>query len=247
MDDKLSLLIDQVIIDILSDKVVEYLNQATTVVSSTATRYLVVLTGDSIPNIEQIIEKLSCLSDVVHLDVLLSHSAEKFLHQKGIDLIIQLVNVELLDCSPKSLNDYTGLIFPELSINSLAKGSMQIADNLATCLMQQAFLLKKPLLITIDYLDNTMAQKNGYQQKIVASISILLTFGIKILKLDSLANGIYLSKLMRATNILSHELITQADIRLHDPQYPLYLSKKSLVTPLAKDLIHQKNIQIIRQ
>lgn len=247
MDDKLSLLIDQVIIDILSDKVVEYLNQATTVVSSTATRYLVVLTGDSIPNIEQIIEKLSCLSDVVHLDVLLSYSAEKFLHQKGIDLITQLVNVELLDCSPKSLNDYTGLIFPELSINSLAKGSMQIADNLATCLMQQAFLLKKPLLITIDYLDNTMAQKNGYQQKIVASISILLTFGIKILKLDSLANGIYLSKLMRATNILSHELITQADIRLHDPQYPLYLSKKSLVTPLAKDLIHQKNIQIIRQ
>ncbi|MGR6979979.1 hypothetical protein ACUHGC_00770 [Testudinibacter sp. P27/CKL/0425] len=43
------------------------------------------------------------------------------------------------------------------------------------------------------------------------------------------------------------KLITQADIRLHCADIPLYIHEKTLITPLARDLIRQKGIRLIRQ
>ena len=79
---------------------------------------------------------------------------------------------------------------PELSLNSLAKSTLNIADNLVTELIQHALFKAKKVVATIDYVQQNSDINSSYQRTIQQQIARLASYNVDIISLGEVANTI---------------------------------------------------------
>ena len=263
----LSEIINKVIVDLISDAIIELMKQRNTMPK----KVVVAFSGHAGLCYSSVFEQLRLLPDSTSVYLLFSHSATEDLSRQNIPVVSSLKNVQVvssLTALHEQISDYDLLFLPELSLNSLAKSTLNIADNLVTELIQHALFKAKKVVATIDYVQQNSDINSSYQRTIQQQIARLASYNVDIISIGEVANTINTfcsveinsdkqtqrADMARQLNCQSYtssqttgKVISYSHIRCHDPQQPLYLNSDTLVTPLAMDIIKQKNIRIIKR
>lgn len=262
----LSELINKVIVDLVSDAVLNIVNQQLALPQS----IVVVFSGQAGLCYASVLQQLLSLPKNQTINIFFSNSALQHLSKQKILISAPTKNIHFFhDTNENFTQDlpYDLLLLPELSLNSLAKSVNHIADNLPAKWIQQALLDNKRIVVTFDYLTQHHHLNPTYQHDIDAQISKLIAYNIELAsitdittkikacyaetknlpvktqKKDSTTHGNNRLNFARQTK---NRLIASSQVRCHNAQTPLYLGYDTLVTPLAMDIIRQKNIPIIK-
>lgn len=262
----LSELINKVIVDLVSDAVLNLVNQQLALPQS----IVVVFSGQAGRCYASVLQQLLSLPKNLTINIFFSNSALQHLSTQKISISAHTENIHFFhNTNANIIQDlpYDVLLLPELSLNSLAKSVNHIADNLPAKWIQRALLDNKRIVVTFDYLTQHHHPDPTYQHDIDAQISKLIAYNIELASItdittkikacyaetknlpvktqekDSTTHGHHRLNFARQTK---NRLITSSQVRCHHAQTPLYLGDDTLVTPLAMDIIRQKNIPIIK-
>lgn len=262
----LSELINKVIVDLISDAVLNIVNQQLKRPQSIA----IVFSGQAGHCYASILQQLLSLPKNLTINIFFSNSAQQHLSTQKISISAHTENIHFFhDTNENIIQDlpYDLLLLPELSLNSLAKSVNHIADNLPAKWIQQALLDNKRIVVTFDYLAQHHHLNPTYQHDIDALISKLIAYNIELANITDITTKIKAcyaetknltvkTQKKDSTTLSNHRLIfarqaknrliSSSQVRCHDAQTPLYLGYDTLVTPLAMDMIRQKNIPIIK-
>lgn len=262
----LSDLINKVIVDLVSDAVLKLINQRT----SSPQSILVVFSGNAGLCYVSVLEQLALLPDDIAIHVLFSHSAWQNLSCQHIPLVAPLKNIHIIHSWDEGNNqqlNYDMLLLPELSLNSLAKSTNHIADNLVTTFIQEALLANKHIMVTFDYFYQQGSGVAAYRCSIEQQIAKLVSYEVEVMAIMEIVDRInaYRAQVVntamktmvkgyaqpvKSVSGNGHQprskVISSSQVRCHNPQSPLFLNNDTLVTPLAMDIIRQRNIRIIK-
>lgn len=267
-NDELSALINKVIIDVISDAVIDLMNQRTILPKN----IVVVFSGNATLCYSSVMEQLSLLPNNISCSLLFSHTALAHFSRQHLPLISPLTNVQIINTSNYSdseILNYDLIVLPELSLNSLAKSVNNIADNLVTEFVQHALLNNKKIIATFDYFYQQHNLPISYRHGIEQQLAKLISYNVQVIKMTEIASKINtewslninpyakteeksnVEQINYGASVSSQQhvskVISSSYVRCHDPVKPLYLFKDALVTPLAMDIIKQKNIRIIKE
>lgn len=269
----LSDLIDKAIIDLLSDKILALIgdiNPAPKQMQSFVNpiKMTVIFTGELSDFYPIILDQLALLPNSYSIYLLFSQSAQQSIKNKKLVIHSPSSNIHVINQCHYD-DKYIGsdfLLLPELSLNSLAKSSVNIADNIATEYIQYALMNGKKIIATFDYFYEKKNITMHYQQFIQHQIDKLINFNVNIITVSQISTvfecqgvksdltdkaRVSIQEIVNSTSINSSKksknVISSTDIRRHNPKTPLYLFAESLVTPLAMDMIKQRNIRIIKE
>ena len=172
-----------------------------------------------------------------------------------------------------ALRDARGVLVPLLSVNTLSKLSLLIADNLATNLILHAFFLGKPVAVGSDGVDpgpDSGRKELGFryatpalEQAIRSRLKTLESYGCRVTRTSELRNVV--NNLLPVDKRTKNEpsdvkdgsarsqirhrkkTVTAADV-VHAQSLgaDLILPPGALITPLARDLASQHHVSIIR-
>ncbi len=224
----LTVMISQIVDDILEKK-----RQRSKVIR-------VILTGNEQ---ESLLDTLNCIKALYRsgygIAVTLSHSANNSVIKSVFLRWQQEGDIEFSMDSylPDELSDdYYGLFFPAISMNSLTKLALCIRDNLATSWAFHALLNRKPITATLNH---------EYQTMVVNAASPLIEqFSIYLNKAEDY--GVHFIGKPNVPSLANHSLITLKDVKLLPAHKPLIIEKNTIITPSAKDEIARRRIFIER-
>ena len=214
-------------------------------VSSEKGRALIVFTGSSF-QVDQAISRIFDLKESGY-DVALGFS---FMGQKLIDTkrIINCLNpLEVLGEEDifrinTISSDYSLLVMPNITINTLSKVGSGMIDSFASNILWTFLYKKKEVLIDFNSVRNYLGEKPGCKE-----IEDMIEDKIsKILKMGALElEEIKVDKEMEpAASSLSKDLITEKDIVKYKNK-KLIVNNKTIISPLARDKARELNIEIV--
>ena len=214
-------------------------------VSSEKERALIVFTGSSF-QVDQAISRIFDLKESGY-DVALGFS---FMGQKLIDTkrIINCLNpLEVLGEEDifrinTISSDYSLLVMPNITINTLSKVCSGMIDSFASNILWTFLYKKKEVLIDFNSVRNYLGEKPGCKE-----IEDMIEDKIsKILKMGALElEEIKVDKEMEpAASSLSKDLITEKDIVIYKNK-KLIVNNKTIISPLARDKARELNIEIV--
>lgn len=214
-------------------------------VSSEKGRALIVFTGSSF-QVDQAISRIFDLKESGY-DVALGFS---FMGQKLIDTkrIINCLNpLEVLGEEDifrinTISSDYSLLVMPNITINTLSKVCSGMIDSFASNILWTFLYKKKEVLIDFNSVRNYLGEKPGCKE-----IEDMIEDKIsKILKMGALElEEIKVDKEMEpAASSLSKDLITEKDIVKYKNK-KLIVNNKTIISPLARDKARELNIEIV--
>lgn len=200
----------------------------------------VIITGNEQ---ESLVDTINCITALYRsgygIAVTLSHSADNSVIKSVFLRWQQEGNIEFSMDSylPDELrDDYYGVFFPAISMNTLTKLALCLRDNLATSWAFHALLNQKPITVTFNHeyqtvLDNAPGvlteQISTYVQKIE-------DYGISFIGRSKLSD------------MPPKSLITLADVKLQPEDQPLFIAKNTIITPSAKEEIVRRRIFVER-
>lgn len=139
--------------------------------------------------------------------------------------------------SGQYLADYRStdfLLLAALTPTDLAKSALGIADNVVTACLSNCFQRDLPAYYLKQQFDQMMQQGNAqYSQLMSKYARQLQSFGLRGTSWDMLA----------ATQ-RQQTLVTAEMVRQLAPQTELTVARNAVITPLAQELLQQKQIQI---
>lgn len=197
----------------------------------------VVISGEEISTLPSTLDCLSALNRSGYfLRLAFSHSAcQSTLQAACMDgLALRGIDVLRDDTGPKQ-DDYCQLYFPALSTNSLSKIALGIRDNLASRWAFHALAHNKPVIITLNAgcrnpVSGTLPP--ALQARLTDYIATLSAYGFTI---PGSAAG--------ETN--ARRLITLSEARQLPDGEPVYLNRRTLITPAARDELRARGISLI--
>lgn len=213
--------------------------------SSEKGKALIVFTGSSF-QVDQAISRIFDLKESGY-DVALGFS---FMGQKLIDTkrIINCLNpLEVLGEEDifrinTISSDYSLLVMPNITINTLSKVCSGMIDSFASNILWTFLYKKKEVLIDFNSVRNYLGEKPGCKE-----IEDMIEDKIsKILKMGALElEEIKVDKEMEpAASSLSKDLITEKDIVKYKNK-KLIVNNKTIISPLARDKARELNIEIV--
>lgn len=222
--------------------------------SSEKGKALIVFTGSSL-EMEKTMDKIFDLKESGY-DVAVGFS---FMAQNLIDtkrIINSLNPLEVLGEEDllglqRISNDYSLLLMPNITMNTLSKVCSGMIDNFASNILW-AFLYKnKNVLIDFYSVRNYLGEEPASQEiadMIEEKINTILKMGAKELEQASevLLEENPIQEEVVVEDSSSKKLITQRDI-VECKGNKLIISKNTIVTPLAKDKARELNMEIIIQ
>ncbi|MDH2926651.1 flavoprotein [Lonepinella koalarum] len=217
-------------LSLLIEQVIEELNKKNSMM-----KLAVLFTGKECPDYLAIFAQLQKIPANYRLVVCCSESAKNSFEKYKKIIIENLPNVEF----SSDLNDCTALILPELSLNSLAKISLGLADNIASQWVQEYLLSRKQVIVTLDYM---ACLTSGYQNLGEYYRKALLGLNVIVSAITQLARH-FQTNLDRR---LDKTIIQFADVRYLVKEQVLSIPNASLITPSAKDWLSKQHIKIIR-
>lgn len=213
--------------------------------SSDKGKALIVFTGSSL-QVDQAISRIFDLKESGY-DVALGFSfmAEKLIDTKRIINCLNPLEVlgeEDIFRINEISSDYSLLVMPNITINTLSKVCSGMIDSFASTILWTFLYKNKEVLIDFNCVRNYLGLKPG-SKEIEDMIEDKIS---KILKMGGLElEEIKVAKEIKPQDkILSRDLITEKDIIKYKNK-KLIISKKTIVSPLARDKARELNIEII--
>lgn len=196
----------------------------------------VVISGEDTATLTATLECLTALNSGGYLlRIAFSHSARHSALQAACLDGLALRGIDVLcDNAGPGQDDYSQLYFPALSTNSISKIALGIRDNLASRWAFHALNHNKPVIVTLNaecQKPATSALPPALQARLAEYIATLAAYGFTI---PGTGTG---KKLQR--------LITLSDVRQLPDGDPVYLDRRTLITPAARDELHSRGISLI--
>lgn len=267
-DLSLSAFIDKVIIDILSDQVLEAIRLR-------QKKITVLFTGVECQQFYEVISQLTALQKKgFTISVVFSYSGCA-IFDKYSEIFTSLFPANLLFTSKlhdevsilKHVSDSHTLILPSLSNNSIAKVVLGISDSIPSMVIKNALVKQNKIIATANNVNKQDKTISPYLAQLNEYIEKLKTFGICFVQLsdldptiDNLCNDFnqsqenhfhgHLNKLTgkeKQSNFHRNHLLSLKDVLIHDEQKPIYINDNAIITPLAMDEIKRKKIQLINR
>lgn len=235
-------------------------------------RVLVIMTDGTI-GAEEALKQLekTIARKKVNVDVVFSAAASRIHNTKSI---IDRLNAHkiFIEGSERieSIKDYTGVVFPVLSRNTVSKAANLILDGYAAELMVDALMLGIPVVAAKDAADvespgwSKLSFKwanDNLKNAFSKNISTLKAYGVNMCVADELGNMVEsiifgnknsndVSKVPDKTSVvrIDKSPVTRKDIAAYlDGKYEIYIPQSAIITPLAQDVIRDFNLKIIRE
>jgi hypothetical protein len=207
------------------------------------------------------------------LQLAFSESAERMFGQTVRDQLAGFPHFSLVDPTGwfSALKEARALVCPLMSVNTLSKLSLLIADNLVTNLILHGLFMGKPVIVARNGVDTADPGRKALsfdkgtpalKQALVNRLLTVADYGCRVgdvrhLKkiVNSVLAGEKDSSAKRqgpntysgpATFPYSGQLVTAVDIRrAHSLDARLAISAASLITPLARDLAVQLGVSFV--
>jgi hypothetical protein len=236
---------------------------------------IVVFTGATVAFSQAVDQVRSLVLDGFRVRLCFSEAAEQLY---GPSIRDQLKGFPHVDPVPRdkwlgALRDARAVAVPLLSVNTLSKLSLLIADNLATNLILHALFLGKPVAVGCDGVDpgpDSGRRELGFryatpalEQAVQGRLKTLESYGCRMTRTSELRNAVNdLLPVDKKTDITTpdaddisgrsqirhrRKTVTAADV-VHAQSLgaDLILPSGALVTPLARDLARQHHVAMIR-
>jgi hypothetical protein len=234
-------------------------------------KLIVVFTGATVGLVEGVRQVRSLLSDGFRIELIFSRAAEH--------LLAEVIKKEFGDfpelgmVSPEkwlsSLKEASGVAVPMLSLNTVSKLSLLIADDLVSNILLHALLMGKPLVMAKDGADpdsegrRTLGFHKGnaaLRDAMKQRMRTLQQFGCILTTADQLANSVRSAvgyECLDRTHkqhpfserilvSISGQVATAGDVlSAHQRGADLNLGPAALVTPLARDLARLLGVDLI--
>ncbi|MGY0613653.1 hypothetical protein [Vibrio sp. FJH11] len=224
----LTLMISQIVDDILEKK-----RQRSKVIR-------VILTGNEQ---QSLLETLNCIKALYRsgygIAVTLSQTANDSVIKSVFLRWQQEADIEFSMDSylPDELSEnYYGVFFPAISINSLTKLALCIRDNLATSWAFHALLNRKPITATLNHEYHTVLENAAgpLTDQLSSYLNKVEDYGVSFIGKP------------HASRLVPKSLITLQDVRSQPEYQPLIIEKNTIITPSAKEEIARRRIFIER-
>lgn len=227
-------------------------------------KVIIFLSGGSI-NTEILLKVLGEFKNV-HYTFVISENGEKMLNMEAVSQLNGHIihSVEELE---EVLVSTELILIPVLTRNTLAKIALGIADNLVTTGIARAIMMNKETIAVRDSFShlnqvnrlNGLADNDEYNGMLDEYEKRLQHFGIKFVDLaefKTTVNTKLTCKAFESANELSHDeqqpadivtessILTLAELRNAKQQGTIFLKKGTRITPLAKEFIDQKKVEI---
>ena len=233
---------------------------------------IIALSGATVAFGEALQQVRSLILDGYRVALALSEAAEQLCGQAVKDQCAGFPHVSFVD--PRrwlsALREARAVVCPLMSVNTVSKLSLLIADNLVTNLMLHGLFMGKPVIVARDGVDVSSQDRkalgihNGtpvLQQAVAHRLRTIAEYGCCVTRVHLLretVNSVLTSddlsiakrpesELPSTTPTLSYagKLVTAADVRnAHRMGAKLSISSTSLITPLARDLAMQRSVEI---
>jgi hypothetical protein len=191
------------------------------------------------------------------VDIIMSQSAVNVI---GQDKIKSVSGIGELICEPapsfsslKAVHKSDAIIVPILTRNSAAKVALGIPDTLVTNIIMQALISGKPVIAGRNSADPDLndcpciATPNTPQPLILLAknyLKILESYGVKLVDVSEIADLVIGGSDKDKGKIANQKLITQETIAKLPQGAKINVAKGSIITPLAKDMAKERNIEI---
>jgi hypothetical protein len=225
-------------------------------------KYLIVVTGGEMGLSQAVDFARACVTEKVTVSLVLSPSAIKLLSKSEWSTrtgIVQIITEQSHASIMDLLKEHQEIIVPILTVNSAAKIALGITDTLATGLIFHGLLMGKPVLAArescdLDYLNYFMQEGNpgaaALKAKLIENQKALEAMGVKFCTVDQLVD---LAKPLREKKAVSQQfsggskVITVEDIVPLEPGTTITIGKNTIITPSARDLAAERQINFCRQ
>ncbi|MCL2899654.1 flavoprotein [Brenneria tiliae] len=246
----LSLLIDDIIAEIMADKVRH-------AIASPRPALLVAITGDDAAGFPATLRYLTALERGGYaLYLLFSHSAQSLGAAWAGEISHALPRARQLtekDIEPAHWQNSEALLLPALSSNSLAKIALGIGDNLAGRMVFQALAQNLRIMATLNRECDPARQASvlpaAYLAQLRRYVDTLQRIGIHFITPRASAGATLNRPFSHPADLPrpggGKRLITQREVRLHDARQALYVDADVLITPAARDEIANRKITLI--
>lgn len=221
------------------------------------------------------IQQIRYLSlDGYRLQVVFSNAAEDLYGRIVKDQVAGFPHISFMDSSQWiiELEKARAVVVPLLSMNTVSKVSMLIADNVATNLILHGLFMGKSIFAARNGADpygehwqeksGAGAQNRSVRKALLKRLDVVGNYGCRLVDVGELRNVINgtlvhdkYSKANRSDNTiqskqltitLSKKIVTAADIRYaHHLGADLCLAPASLITPLASDLAMKYGVALL--
>lgn len=231
---------------------------------------IIVLSGATAAFGEALRQVRFLILDGYRVALALSTAAEQLCGQPVRDQLAGFPHLSFVDPNGwlSSLREARAVACPLMSVNTLSKFSLLIADNLVTNLMLHGLFMDKPVIVAGDGVDvasqdrKALGIHNGtpmLQQAVAHRLRTVSEYGCRvtrthllretvnsILRSDKLSIAEPLDRKSHSTSaVLNYagKLVAAVDVRnAHRIGAKLSISSTSLLTPLARDLAMQRGV-----
>ncbi|MFA9557638.1 hypothetical protein ACERII_10070 [Evansella sp. AB-rgal1] len=136
-------------------------------------------------------------------------------------------------------NQRNCLLIPILSKSNLAKIALGIADNYETEVVQQWLENSMEVVVWREGLSSCTFQTSPeYSKMFVAYERTIQEFGISIMEKEAFYRRVI-------KEVEQPRCLTAEDVRMIEPHSTYLISRDTIITKLAKELIQERNIQLI--
>ncbi|RRD47796.1 flavoprotein [Tessaracoccus sp. OH4464_COT-324] len=212
-------------------------------------RALVLFTG-ALLGFDDSLAALRRLTDAVQLDWTRTPSAERILDEQRI------ADVGMTPAADSLTTAHDLLIVPTATVNLFAKVAHGIGDCLASNLMAEFIMSNRPVIAVVDGACPDSEAKRGwfpnmpaaYQAMLHRNLEMIRSFGVTLTPatlLDEAVLGHISPGRSPASEKPAKEelrLVTQATVALAPEGSTLGIAPRAIVTDLARDLAHKRNI-----
>ena len=236
---------------------------------------IAIFTGATAAFSEAIGQVRSLVLDGYKLELVFSQSAEELYGKVVRDRLAGFPHIMPVDASKwfTALKKAHAIVVPLLSVNTLSKASMLIADNVQCNLMVHALFMGKAVIVAQNgahpdgghwgrkhgphklssvlrkSLLNRLQTLNDYGCHVIDTAN--LRQSVNAIIADGRGSKVYENNNIRTLrSILNHsgKMVTAADIRhAHRMETDLSVSPASLITPLARDLAMQYGVTLLME
>lgn len=250
-NEKLKMIIRETVIEVISGIIAEKMKKKP--------KLLVVFSGGTLGLGDAIASINGLRKNNFEMDVVLSRNAddvlgrERMKRELGIDEIYVEGNRELLNM----IWEADVLILPTLTVNSAAKIASCINDNYLTLAASHFILSGKQIISSTncccprdrERLSSGVRINDAYGEKMISNMEQMEKYGIKFTyskNIEKAVNRVFEGKIdhEEGHDFRDRKVITYGDVSGIARGSKLRAGKNSLVTPLAKDYLKSKDIEI---
>lgn len=199
----------------------------------------VVITGSDMRSLER---TFACIDALYHrgyaIAISFSYSAFNSMLAQVCQRWIEVkkLNITTDNCGPHlPKDDYYGVFFPALSMNSLAKMAQCLNDNIACEWAFDALACQRPVYVTLSFGEDESHFSSTMRQCLADYIKALKGLGVQVL--PQACQAVHNRR----------QLITVADVRKMQKLTSLSVEADALITPAARDEINRLQLVLNRK